>query len=200
MKRNSTLSSHCRSTSSRNSSSDKSVCPHKRSTWDGPNCDGPSKVKRVSFSEPALSNEAFDCEDGDNHAATDSSFNMCKKEMKHAKSKYYEENEEDDEDDDECETEEKRRKALKYPRSIFLIIATEFCERFSFCGLRSKSAAIEYRENIVDIHQHVQRSNGINMIFIYLWKLYNYIYDMCTCTQICVYIHTHIYSLVSMSC
>lgn len=39
-----------------------------------------------------------------------------------------------DEDDDD----EERKKKLKYPRSIFLIIATEFCERFSFCGLRSE--------------------------------------------------------------
>lgn len=31
-----------------------------------------------------------------------------------------------------------RRLDTEYPRSIFLIIATEFCERFSFCGLRSK--------------------------------------------------------------
>jgi hypothetical protein len=28
---------------------------------------------------------------------------------------------------------------LPYPKSVFLIIATEFCERFSYYGMRSKS-------------------------------------------------------------
>ena len=32
----------------------------------------------------------------------------------------------------------KNKPDMEYPRSIFLIIATEFCERFSFCGLRSE--------------------------------------------------------------
>jgi hypothetical protein len=28
---------------------------------------------------------------------------------------------------------------LPYPKSVFLIIATEFCERFSYYGMRSKN-------------------------------------------------------------
>lgn len=27
---------------------------------------------------------------------------------------------------------------LRYPKRVFLIIGTEFCERFNFCGMKSK--------------------------------------------------------------
>ena len=32
------------------------------------------------------------------------------------------------------------KKTLPYPKSVFFIISTEFCERFSFYGMKSKLA------------------------------------------------------------
>ncbi|XP_046750570.1 LOW QUALITY PROTEIN: solute carrier family 15 member 1-like [Diprion similis] len=46
----------------------------------------------------------------------------------------------------------------KYPRSIFLIIATEFCERFSFCGLRTILSL--YLRNVLLFHE-----NGATVIY-----------------------------------
>ncbi|KAJ9579926.1 hypothetical protein L9F63_004399, partial [Diploptera punctata] len=48
----------------------------------------------------------------------------------------------------------------RYPRSIFLIIATEFCERFSFCGLRTILSlylrnSLLFHENDATIIYHV---------------------------------------------
>lgn len=34
--------------------------------------------------------------------------------------------------------EEGGEKKLPYPKSVFFIISTEFCERFSFYGMKSK--------------------------------------------------------------
>ncbi|XP_068084831.1 peptide transporter family 1-like [Anabrus simplex] len=47
-----------------------------------------------------------------------------------------------------------------YPRSVFLIIATEFCERFSFCGLRTILSlylrdVLLFHENTATITYHV---------------------------------------------
>ncbi|XP_043289096.1 peptide transporter family 2-like [Venturia canescens] len=45
-----------------------------------------------------------------------------------------------------------------YPKSIFLIIATEFCERFSFCGLRTILSL--YLRNVLLLHE-----NGATVIY-----------------------------------
>ncbi|KAL0280097.1 UNVERIFIED_CONTAM: hypothetical protein PYX00_001487 [Menopon gallinae] len=147
------------STSSRNSGSDKSGCQKKRIIWEVQHSDGTSKMKRVSFSEPALSNDAFDCDDDMRRAET---FSLCKKDMKNRKKCSYEEEDEAEEDDDEFDDEERRKKALKYPRSIFLIIATEFCERFSFCGLRTILSL--YLRNILLFHEN--KATVIYHVFI----------------------------------
>ncbi|XP_033222641.1 solute carrier family 15 member 1-like [Belonocnema kinseyi] len=49
---------------------------------------------------------------------------------------------------------------MKYPRSIFLIIATEFCERLSFCGLRTILSlylrnVLLFQENEATIIYHI---------------------------------------------
>ncbi|EEB16571.1 Oligopeptide transporter, putative [Pediculus humanus corporis] len=46
----------------------------------------------------------------------------------------------------------KNKPDMEYPRSIFLIIATEFCERFSFCGLRTILSL--YLRNILLFHEN----------------------------------------------
>ncbi|XP_048505499.1 solute carrier family 15 member 2 isoform X3 [Athalia rosae] len=52
----------------------------------------------------------------------------------------------------------------KYPRSIFLIIATEFCERFSFCGLRTILSL--YLRNVLLFHEN--EATVIYHVFIML--------------------------------
>ena len=42
------------------------------------------------------------------------------------------------EDKTKNETNEEDKKKYPYPKSVFLIISTEFCERFSFYGMKSK--------------------------------------------------------------
>ena len=40
--------------------------------------------------------------------------------------------------EEKIKNEEDPKKKYPYPKSVFLIISTEFCERFSFYGMKSK--------------------------------------------------------------
>ena len=44
--------------------------------------------------------------------------------------------------------EEGGEKKLPYPKSVFFIISTEFCERFSFYGMKSKFPNINKKKTI----------------------------------------------------
>ncbi|XP_012287394.1 solute carrier family 15 member 1 isoform X2 [Orussus abietinus] len=67
-------------------------------------------------------------------------------------------------DHNQTEKKSAEQDADKYPRSIFLIIATEFCERFSFCGLRTILSL--YLRNVLLFHEN--EATVIYHVFIML--------------------------------
>ena len=55
-------------------------------------------------------------------------------------SKYPAEANADADDDDDVDKESQEMKKLPYPKAVLLIIATEFCERFSFVGMKGETS------------------------------------------------------------
>ena len=40
---------------------------------------------------------------------------------------------------EDCDVEKEKHPKYPYPKSVFFIISTEFCERFSYYGMKSKN-------------------------------------------------------------
>ncbi|XP_063979049.1 peptide transporter family 1-like isoform X2 [Diachasmimorpha longicaudata] len=67
--------------------------------------------------------------------------------------------------------EEKKKKKLKYPKSVFFIVSNEFCERFSYYGMRTILALylknkLDYSDNTATVIYH------IFTMFVYFFPLF----------------------------
>ncbi|KAK6627059.1 hypothetical protein RUM44_009536 [Polyplax serrata] len=112
---------------------------------------GKGKVRRTSFSEPKICYSVLEAGEDSEGSHSDleryRDRNRCEKSVRLMVTPSFENT---------------RRLETEYPRSIFLIIATEFCERFSFCGLRTILSL--YLRNILLFHEN--KATVIYHVFI----------------------------------